>query len=198
MAATADTELATGTTGRIARVYAEALAAAAKANPDGVGEELADLAKTVFGNAAIAGYVASPVVGWRDKEPVLMRSIAGKTSETVRNFVGVLNKNGRLDLLPQIQAEYQALRDKAAGRVRVMVKSAVALGVDQQQAIATKLAKEFHQQPVLNLVVDPEILGGLVIQIGDRVLDSSVRTRLQSLRAQLNERGTTYVLQNQG
>jgi F-type H+-transporting ATPase subunit delta len=201
MAASNETELpATGTAGRIARVYAEALAAAAaKADKaDDVGVELKDLAKTVYGYESVASFMKSPVVNWRTKEPVLLNSLAGKVSDLVCNFVGVLNKNGRLALLPEIQRAYQALQDKAAGRVRVTVKSAVPLGEPQQQALVSKLTATLKQQPVLNLVVDPELLGGLIVQIGDRVLDTSVRTRIQSLRSQLLDRGTSYVLQNQG
>ncbi|CAN5318878.1 F0F1 ATP synthase subunit delta [soil metagenome] len=201
MADTADTDVAVARgSSRLARVYAESLAAAATAQgkTDDIGDELKDLVKSVFSNPTIAAYVRTPVISWRAKAPVLAESLGGRSSDLLRNFVGVLNKNGRLAMLPEIQQAYQSLRDKAAGRIRVTVKSAVALGQDQQSALAAKLAATLGKQPVLNLVVDPELLGGLVVQIGDRVLDASVRTRIQSLRAQLLDRGTSYVVQNQG
>lgn len=183
---------------RLARIYAEALMAnAAKENAvDSVGAELDDFVKNVVTNASVGRFIISPVVSWRAKEPVLAEALKGRTSKLLSSFIGVLNKNGRLDLISDIHAAYQSLQDDSMGRVRVNVKTAVPLGEQQQQALADTLATALKKQPVLNLQVDPDLLGGVVVQVGDRVIDTSVRTRIQTLRAQLMERGTSYVLQD--
>lgn len=183
---------------RLARIYAEALMAnAAKENAvDSVGAELDDFVKNVATNPSVGRFIVSPVVSWRAKEPVLAEALKGRTSKLLANFIGVLNKNGRLDLISDIHAAYQSLQDDSMGRVRVNVKTAVPLGEQQQQALASTLATALKKQPVLNLQVDPDLLGGVVVQVGDRVIDTSVRTRIQTLRAQLMERGTSYVLQD--
>jgi F-type H+-transporting ATPase subunit delta len=188
----------TKTSGRLARVYAEALMAnAVKAGQaDAVGAELEELCRVIFSQGNVANYVATPVVSWRSKEPVLAQALGGRVSDLVRNFVGVLNKNGRLGMIGEIHAAYLRLLDDAAGRVKVTVKSAVPLGPDQQSALTNTLASALKKQPILNLQVDPDLLGGVVVQVGDRIIDTSVRTRIQALRTQLMERGASYVLQN--
>ena len=124
------------------------------------------------------------------------KALSGRSSDLIRNFIGVLNKNGRLGILKDIRAAYAALQDAAAGRVQVTVKTAVPLAGDQVTSLTNRLATALNKQPVLNFQVDPDLLGGIVVQVGDRVIDTSVRTRIQTLRAQLMERGSSYVLQN--
>ncbi len=183
---------------RLARIYAEALMANAEkaGSVDSIATELDELAGSIFTNASAEEFITTPVISWRTKEPLLAQALQGNVSDLLRNFIGVLNKNGRLGMLPQIRAAYQSLQDDSAGRVRVTVKTAVPLGEQQQSDLAGTLAAALKKQPVLNLQVDPDLLGGIVVQVGDRVIDTSVRTRIQTLRAQLMERGSSYVLQN--
>jgi F-type H+-transporting ATPase subunit delta len=183
---------------RTARVYAESLLGlAAKQNQaDAVGDELVALHNEVLRkNPAVAAYLANPTISKRQKGPILASAFAS-ASPLVKNLLGVLNENGRLNLLPQVIASYRELLDKRAGRVRVVVKSAVPLRAEQLDTLKTQLTKSLGQTPVIASVVDPELIGGLIVQIGDRVVDTSVRTRLQTLRAQLMDRGSSYVLQN--
>ena len=112
------------------------------------------------------------------------------------NLIGVLNKNGRLGQIRSVRAAYQRLREQQSGLIRVLVKSASPLDDGQREHLKSTLAAQLKGEPVLDVKVDPELLGGLVIQIGDRVYDMSVRTRLQSIRAQLMDGGTSYVLKN--
>jgi F-type H+-transporting ATPase subunit delta len=90
------------------------------------------------------------------------------------------------------------LLDERAGRVRVKVSAATKLSDAQRDALAEALSTLLKQQPVLDVRVDPDLLGGMVVQVGDRVIDTSVRTRLQSIRTLLLDKGSSYVLQNQG
>ena len=76
---------------------------------------------------------------------------------------------------------------------RVVVKSAIALSDDQLAGLKKTLAESLNKEPVLNLRVDPELLGGLVVQVGDKVYDTSVRSRLEALRNQLMSRGSNVV-----
>jgi F-type H+-transporting ATPase subunit delta len=87
------------------------------------------------------------------------------------------------------------LLDQRAGRVRVRVTTAVELSDAQTAAITATLAAALRKQPVLELRLDPGLIGGMVVQIGDRVIDTSVRTRLTNLRTHLLDKGSTYVLQ---
>jgi len=187
---------------RIANLYAEAvLSAALKLGGadavDSLGEELAEFVTNVLrANPAVAAFLSSPAVGKKAKETALASALPGHTSELVRGLFTVLARNSRLDLLTGIAAAYHRLLDTRAGRVRVKVASAVELSDSQRAAIVSTLAAVLKQQPVLEVRVDPELLGGMVVQVGDRVIDTSIRTRLQNLRTLLLDKGSSYVVQN--
>src|SRR4051794_17277749 len=182
---------ATGVAARLARVYAEALTAAAGPQADAIGDELDELVNDVLAeHPAVERFLASGAVGRKVKASVLDAALKSGTSELVRNFVGVLNQNGRLGLLRAIDAAYKRLRDEAGGRVRVTVTSAVALSDEQVQRLRQTLSAQLKAEPVLDARTDPDLLGGLVVRVGDRVYDTSVRTRLETLRNHLLASGT--------
>ena len=184
---------ATGMRARIARVYAQALiqAATSTGQVDELGDELNGVAKDVVkGHPKIAGFFGSTAIGKAAKVPVLAAAFEHTTSETFRKFIGVLNQNGRLDLLPAINAEYSKLRDSRDGRVRVRVTTALTLTDEQIAALKQTLSEQLKAQPILDIWVNPDLLGGLVVQVGDKVYDTSVRSRLENLRTHLMASGT--------
>ena len=175
---------ATGARARLARVYAEALLALAQQEnaADDVGGELSAVANEVVGkNPAVAQFLDNPAVTAKTKLPVLGEAF-GNTSELFKKFLHVLAENNRLGHLRDISAAYQAIRDQQAGRVRVVVRSAKPLDDKQKNELQQTLADKLGKQPILNVRVEPELLGGLIVQVGDRVYDTSVRTRLDNLR----------------
>jgi F-type H+-transporting ATPase subunit delta len=182
---------ATGATARLARVYAEALMAAAGPQADAVGEELDALVDDVLaGRPDVERFLASGAVNRKDKAAVLESAFASGVSDLMRHFFGVLNQKNRLGLLRAIAASYHQLRDDAAGRVRVTVTTAVPLSDEQTQRLRQTLTAQLKAEPVLQTRTDPDLLGGLVVRVGDRVYDTSVRTRLGNLRNHLMASGT--------
>ncbi len=187
---------------RVARVYAEALAAAALRHGEGeaavvsVGEELDQfVAQVLDASPAVEAFLSSPAVGKKAKSVALEAALTGRVSDLLRGLFFVLLRNGRLDLTRGIAVAYRDLLDQRAGRVRVKVTSAVELSDAQKAAITATLAAALKKQPVLELRLDPGLIGGMVVQVGDRVIDTSVRTRLTNLRTHLLDKGSTYVLQ---
>lgn len=181
---------------RIARVYAEALAAVATRENalESAGEELDEFVHQVVGkNPQIGAFFSSPALTRKARLPILDAALPANVSPLLANFIRVLNQNNRLDLLPVIAAAYRELLDVRAGRVRVIVHSAVELTDEQQAGLKQSLVESLHKEPVLNLRVEPELLGGLVVQVGDKVYDTSVRTRLEALRNLLTARGSNVV-----
>jgi F-type H+-transporting ATPase subunit delta len=184
---------------RLARVYAEALLAVADqtGQTTTVVDELDGLVSDVLAKSPdVAAFFASPAINKKAKGPVLQQAFGGKTSEILTNFLNVLNANGRLGMLPQIRLAVRDLTDSRSNLVRVKVTSAVPLGAEQQAKIKQTLQAALKKEPVLTVVENPDLLGGLVVQFGDKVVDSSVRSRLDALRAALMTQGTSYVLQN--
>lgn len=181
---------------RIARVYVEALLGVATQNgqAEEIGDELDSLVRDVWKkHPQVAAFFTSPALTRRQREPVLLTALTGNASPLLRNFLGVLNHNNRLDLLPAIAAAYREALDERAGRVRVWVRSATPLDDAEREELTRTLAATLGKQPILNVRVEPELLGGLVVQVGDRVYDSSVKSRLDTLRTQLLARGNDVI-----
>ena len=110
----------------------------------------------------------------------------------VRNLLSLLVSRGLLDLVPEVQGVYQQLLDKYKGREQVEVYSAVPLEDRERERIIRLLGDLTKTEVVLDSRVDPSILGGLVIKIGDKLMDGSTRTRLAQLGKQL-QRGSAAV-----
>jgi F-type H+-transporting ATPase subunit delta len=184
---------ASGAIARLASVYAEAaLAAAVKAQQaEAFGDELDQVVKLVLDpNPNIETYLTSAAISRKERLPLLAAAFEKTTSELFRKFLGVLNHNGRLDLLRIIAAKYRRLLDEGAGRVRVIVTTALPLTDAQLTGLRETLTNSMSGSPTIEPRVNAEILGGLVVQVGDRVFDTSVRTRLDNLRNYLMTSGT--------
>jgi F-type H+-transporting ATPase subunit delta len=108
-----------------------------------------------------------------------------RVDDTARNLVRLLVERGRLNALARILEAFDRLSDARSGRVRAEVVSAVPLSAEQQRRIAAELARKLGGDVQTTVRQDPAVIGGLVIRIGDRVIDGSVRTRLRELQAAL-------------
>jgi F-type H+-transporting ATPase subunit delta len=178
---------------RVARVYAVALldAAAKRGQVAEVLDEFNSLFDDVFrADPEFEAFLASGAISRRAKAEVIHRVFDSKASEAFRNFLLVLNDHQRLDLLRGIREAVQELYDERAGLLRVVVTSAVPLAEDQRERLRQELRQKYNKEPVLTTAVDPALLGGVVIRVGDWLYDASVRARLETLRKQLIERRT--------
>jgi F-type H+-transporting ATPase subunit delta len=178
---------------RIARVYAEALYKAAEEK--GAAKELLDelnaLVNDVFrASAALEAYLGSGAVGRDRKRDLIKKTFDGRASETLTNFLLVLNNHDRLDLLRPILQAYKDLYEDRTGHMVAEVRSAKPLSEQQAERLRQELRETFHREPILAARVDEDLLGGLMIRVGDWVYDATVRTQLDSLRNQLIERSS--------
>jgi F-type H+-transporting ATPase subunit delta len=182
----------------LARAYSEAILNVAEkaGNVDEVLEELDAIHDDVVAKfPAFALMMVSPLRTPADKDRLIVSLFEGKADPMVVNFLRVLNRHGRLELLGSVTRAARLSWNKRQNRTVIVVRSAVPLESDQVEAIRDRLARAFHTTPVLTLVVDPKLIGGLVVQIGDDVYDASVSNRLQRLRLSLIE-GITHEIQS--
>jgi F-type H+-transporting ATPase subunit delta len=182
---------------RIGKVYAEALLQAAdKQNAiQEVLDELDSLVDDLFRrDLQLETFLSSSAIGRDRKHAVIEKTFNGRASDVFVNFLLVLNHHDRLDVIRAIHAACRDLYDQRAGRVRVHVKSAVPLPDDQAEKLRQEIRTVFHKEPVLETRIDPELIAGMVVQVGDWKLDSSIKNRLQSIREQLVER-SSYEIQ---
>jgi F-type H+-transporting ATPase subunit delta len=178
---------------RVALVYAEALfdAADPKGQVEAVLEELRSLVNDVFrAQPELERLLASPAIGRDRRAGLIRKALEGRTSDVFLNFLLVLNKHDRLELLRAVLGEAEVLNDKRHNRVRVDIRTAVALPDDQREQLRSGLRDVLQSEPVLNIKIDPELIGGIVVQAGDYQYDGSVRKQLQNIQSQLVERGS--------
>ncbi len=171
----------------IARPYAEATFRLAKENQslDAWSEGL-QFALAVSTNADMQRLAADPAFA-KEKLIQLFSDICGKKLPAdVSNFVHLLIENGRLSVLSEIVTQFEALKAKAGGIKDADVVSAYALTTAQQSALVAKLAAKFGCTVNVNVRVDPQLIGGVVITVGDEVYDASVRGKLQDMAYTLN------------
>ena len=161
-----------------ARRYAEAAFQIAERD-DATERWLEDLDAVipVLADERIARVLQNPAVPLDARQRVLDASLADRPAP-VRNLVGLLLRRGRVDLLPLVAREFARLRDRRAGIVTAAVTSAAALEDDELRALTQRLEQMTGAQVRLETGVDPGIIGGLVVRLGDRLIDGSVRGRL--------------------
>ncbi len=180
---------------QVARVYAAALIQAAQKDGklDLMLEQLTMLVRDVFeAQPLLEKFLGSGAIRRDTKRAAIERAFDGKADPLLINFLQVLNNHERLDLVRAIWSCYRELHDKLKSRMRVKVRSAAPLTSEQEAALKQELHDEFNLDPVLEIRVVPELLGGMTVQVGDRVFDSTVKTRLERLRNQLMA-GANYV-----
>lgn len=175
---------------RIAAVYAQALhGAAGAAQADEVYEELQALVRDVFPRQPdLERVFGSGAISRHHKEALIRKAFTGRASELFTNFLLVLNRHERLELVRVIMKAYRELRDKVAKRVRVHITSAVSLPDEQRDRIAADIRRITELEPIVEQQVDPALLGGVVIRVEDYLYDGSLRTRLAHIQKHLIER----------
>ncbi len=168
----------------IARNYAEALLAlAGKAkDPTGWGALISALGDAVSHDATMQRFLEAPQISAAEKNVVLGKALAERAPATFVRFVQKLVTNRRQMLLPEIAVEYHNLLDAAEGRVHARVTVARPYDTAATAALTKALTKALNKTVVPHLTVDERIIGGVVVRVGDTVMDGSVRRKLGRLR----------------
>ncbi len=176
--------------GAVARVYADAFLNAVPAGElGGALDEFRSFVDEVLDrHRDLSQLLLSGTVSRDQKLQLIDRIVQGRASERFTNFLRVLVRHDRIDLVRLILAQSEIEAEKRSGRRRVQVISAKPLSESDLSKIRERLAVELAIQPVLEPAVDPYLLGGLRIRVGDTVYDGSLRARLKQLRHRVRER----------
>ena len=162
-----------------------ALAWSATAQADEVADEL----KALGESDELAAFFQTPAISRVRKDEVIAKVFGERTTALVADFLRLLNRKGRLGLIRLIAVAYRGLRDIKANRARVLVETAAPLSEKQIDDLRTTLGGLLSKTAVVVTRVNPELIGGLIVHVGDKVFDTSVRTKLFNVRTQLLERG---------
>ncbi|MBD3672045.1 MAG: ATP synthase F1 subunit delta [Planctomycetaceae bacterium] len=179
----------------IAKMYAEAFVGAAQSvGVDAVLEEFESfLVDVLDSNPDFASFFCSSVGNRDDKLKLIERVVAPYGSELFTNFLRVLASKDRLDLLPLILRESKLNHEIRQGKKRVQVTSATELSDEQKERIRQQLSEKLPFDPIIESSVDPSLVGGIVVRVGDTVYDSSVRTRMKQLRERMRQRSLNEI-----
>jgi F-type H+-transporting ATPase subunit delta len=167
----------------IAQVYARSLFEVAKEQDklDAVREQLGQFADALDGNRELSIYFFSPYFSTTEKKDGLGKLLDG-VDPVVENFLSLLIENHRMPAVFRVRREYDALWDEENRRLPVTITSAVALDEATVKSIGDAIGRQTGQQVELTANVDPDVLGGLIVRVGNSILDASIRNRLENLR----------------
>jgi F-type H+-transporting ATPase subunit delta len=166
----------------LARPYANAVFGIAKREKrlDAWSRSLAMLSAAVSA-PKIREVLAAPATTAEEKAHRLTELLRDELDQRGRRFVGVLARNKRLELLPEIATQYEALRAEQEKTLEVEVISALTLTEEDQQRLTDALAKRYEREVQLTARVDENLIGGAIVRAGDTVIDGSVRGKLEKL-----------------
>ena len=170
----------------IARVYAESLfdVAKEKGNLDEVHTQLGEIADTLDSDRDLQVFFFSPYFSSTEKREGIGKAISGAEDELV-NFLELLAEKHRMPALFRIRRRFDELWAKENERLSVTVTSAIELDDTIVKSIGDEIERKTGKTIELNSKVDESIIGGLVLQVGNRVLDASIRSRLNKLRKEV-------------
>jgi F-type H+-transporting ATPase subunit delta len=179
----------------VARVYAQALLALGreKETTKELLDEIGDLVESVDQAPKLARFLASPLVETEQREAILEHLMRGKVSDLLINTLLVMNRKGRTGMLPALATAYREEYMKLVGLISVEVRTATPLTEGQRRELAEAVSEYSGKKTLLEEAVDPSLIGGMVLHVGDQKIDSSVARELGRLQQAFMSRASQEV-----
>lgn len=180
------------------RVYAQSLFELAEAQGgreqlEAVAGELEELANLIRSHHELAELLGSRIIPAADKERSLNAIFKGRLSDLVLRFLLVLLRKERLNRTLPITVAFDELIQERFGRIEIDLYTRHPLPADQIESIRQRLHKALQREPVLHTYVDETMIGGVRMQVGDKLVDASIDTQLRRMRERLIENGANQV-----
>jgi F-type H+-transporting ATPase subunit delta len=170
----------------IAQVYARSLFEVATEHDtlDVVREQLGEFADALDDSHELQMFFFSPYFSTEEKQDGLRRTVT-EADENFLNFLSLLLENHRMPVIFRVRREYDRLWREANQLLAVSITSAVELDPSVADRVGDEIGRQTGRTVELTSAVDPEILGGIVVRVGNSIIDASIRTRLDNLRKQV-------------
>jgi len=167
----------------LAQVYARSLFAVAREQDklDELREQVAQFADALNGNRDLAVFFFSPYFSIKEKQEALGRALDG-ADQVLLNFLSLLIEKHRMPVIFRIRQEYERLWDEENRTLAVEITSAIELDQATTESLGKTIGERAGRKVTLAARVDPDILGGIVVRVGNSILDASIRNRLEQLR----------------
>lgn len=171
----------------IARNYAETLLELARRAGDmqAWGQAIDDVSDATQNDRTLRLFLESPRVSAAEKNRILGRAFDGQLPRLFVRYLQALVSHRRQMLIPEIAREFHDLVDQVEGRLHANVTVAAEPGDAERRTISEQLSRAYGKEVIPHFAVNPAILGGVVVRVGDTVLDGSVRRRLATLRSRM-------------
>jgi F-type H+-transporting ATPase subunit delta len=154
-------------------------------NLDQIRDELGFINETFKTHPEFYEVFRTPKINKEERKDIITNVFGDKVSKEVMNFMKILIDKRRGAAVSGIYSEYVTMVDEKKGVVKAVVESAIELTSEEQIALTEKLAKVTQREVRLTCVVKPEFIGGLIVRIGDKVIDGSVKSRLDIMKDNL-------------
>jgi F-type H+-transporting ATPase subunit delta len=182
----------------VAHVYARALfelaggdsGESARPTLEEVAQELEQIVEITRSDRAFREFLTSPIVDKEARSKALTRMFGGRVSSLTARFLLVLNRRDRLGHLAPIHRAYDQLLQDRFGKVEVDVYTATPIAEGQLSTIRGLVHKALGKEPVIHRYVEPEMLGGIRLRIGDRLVDASLAGRIQRMKESILHSGS--------
>lgn len=181
----------------LADLYASSLLAVANeaGQTDDVAEQLAEVAEYMERDPDFRAFMTAATVDDDVRRPVLDRWFRGRMNDLLLNLLHVINDRFRAEILPAVANRFRLLLEKQRGEIEVEARTAVPLADDLRDRLTAMLSEALRKQVILRPAVDSSLIGGIVIEIGDRRIDASLARRLAVVHEQLRHRASEEVHQ---
>ena len=171
----------------VSRNYAEALLELAKKadNREGFGAMIRDVASAITQDPAVKLFLESPRVSYEDKNEILSKAFSDRMPRVFLRFLQMVVHNRRQMMIPEIAREYAQLLDEEEGRVHAEVTLARPVDGSEETRIGQELSRVLGRKVHPQMSVNPAIMGGIIVKVGNTVMDGSVRSRLGRLASRM-------------
>jgi F-type H+-transporting ATPase subunit delta len=169
----------------VARPYAEALFRVAQTGDMAAWSNLVNELGAIGANADVQDFARNPNVTPAQVGEAFAAMVKSPMTAEAKNFIAMLIENGRVSLLPEIAAQFAVLKNAQEGAADAHVTSAFAMSNEQVSQLVATLEKKFGRKLNPTVTVDPSLIGGVRVVVGDEVLDTSVRAKLQQMHVAL-------------
>lgn len=179
----------------IGKVYATSLfqLAEEQGKSQAVRDELKELAAFVAGNKEFADFLSNPTVGVDARKKAIEKAFRGRLSDIVVDTLQVLNRGNRMVLVGALAQTFAAMHEEHAGGIEVQVQTAVALSDKARERLHSAISRKTGKKPKIRESVEPSLLGGLVVRVGDDKLDASVARKLSELSMRMLDRASREI-----
>ena len=169
----------------VARPYAEALFRVAQSGDMAAWSAVTAELGQIGANPEVQAFAANPKVTAAQLADTIASLVKSPLNAEAKNFIAMLAENGRVNLLPEIAAQFAALKNANEGAADADIVSAFEISGDQLAQLVATLEKKFGRKLNPSVTVDPSLIGGVRVVVGDEVLDTSVRAKLQQMHVAL-------------